>query len=40
MMPLIIKLYGKNRKEDAEVTKKYLDDGIISDERGSFQYNP
>jgi hypothetical protein len=23
----------------AAVTKKYLDDGTISDERGSFQYN-
>ena len=24
----------------AAVTRRYLDDGIISDERGSFQYNP
>jgi len=23
----------------AAVTKKYLDNGIVSDERGSFQYN-
>ena len=40
---IIRETHGRSPMTDAAkraaVTKKYLDDGIISDERGSFQYN-